>query len=73
MNSKTYSSAYSQIYLPEIEEKVQNLSSMEFKWLKILRQMSREDLESLKKQLRKHQSLLKEIKKQNEQQKNDES
>ncbi|CAD8080461.1 unnamed protein product [Paramecium sonneborni] len=69
MNSKNYQQVYSQDYQPEIEERVQNLSTMEFKWLNILKKIPKDDLEALKKQFEKQQISLKEIQKQSDKQK----
>ncbi|CAD8160538.1 unnamed protein product [Paramecium octaurelia] len=68
MNSKNHSQAYSQAYSEEQDEKVINLTNMEVKWLNILKRISRDDLESIRKQLEKQRESLLEIQKKSENQ-----
>lgn len=48
MNSKNHSSAYSQVYTGEKDENALNLTNMEVKWLNLLKRISRDDLESIR-------------------------
>lgn len=48
MNSNMHSQAYSQCYSEEEDEKVLSLTNMEVKWLNLLKRISRDDLETLR-------------------------
>ncbi|CAK70084.1 unnamed protein product (macronuclear) [Paramecium tetraurelia] len=50
------------------EEKVVTLSNMEVKWLNLLKQISNDDLDMLRRQFEKQKQSLKDIEEKNEQQ-----
>ncbi|CAK80303.1 unnamed protein product (macronuclear) [Paramecium tetraurelia] len=68
MTSKNHSQAFSQAYSEESDDKVTNLTNMEVKWLNLLKRISRDDLELIRKQLEKQRKSLLEIQKKSEHQ-----
>ncbi|CAD8075465.1 unnamed protein product [Paramecium primaurelia] len=66
MNSKNHSQAYSQVYSEEQDEQVLSLTNMEIKWLNLLKRISRDDLEVLRRKFEKQRQQLLDIKKKDE-------